>query len=897
MANERKSVEHLQEVGYDARRGGRPARSTEGSESDETRSISEGAVPIRLWEASRFQSGQQIAGRFLVIRFIARGGMGEVYEVEDRFLQGVRVALKMILPEVAADQSASHRFEQEVLLARKVTHPNLCPIYEIFHCEQPSPPFLFLTMKLLGGETLDARLKRETRIDGQEAVEIFRQMVSGIGALHGAGVIHRDIKPKNVMLERSGGRVLVSIMDFGLARLREAELTHVAGVAGTPGYLAPEIVRGAPPSQAGDLFALGVLLHQVFTGKQPAETPSGMLVPAAVLASADVPASYTQAVGEFLSSDPERRCAAFARMQAALESRTGVPVVQAEAKVWTRRNFAIASGATACLAAGGVVWKRERIYDLMHPLPRKRFVALLGWPPVKDVSLKPMLMGLMEAISNELSRAEAFDHDLFVIPHTSAKEIASPAEMNEVRESLGANLVLATSGVPMGKELHVSLQVLDPAAARPLREKQIRVPLEKRVSLPEKAVRAAAALLDIRRFEPDDKRSSAGTDNAEALALFQAAEALRKEPNDTGLEAAIEKYKQAVDADSHYAMAHARLATAYCRLAFIKHDPAALALAKGNGEAALAIDPNLVAGYMALAWVHQQTGDDVAAVQEMKKALRLDPANGQTLVWQGEIYARLNRWKDAEDSFQRALQQRPNDFFAHDEFGVVLNSLGRYREALAEFRASSLLNPQYALARNNQAAVYLQLGKVEEAIGEAKESLARGPNALAAATLAAALRSQSNSALAIQYAKKATDLDAGDSTTWLELGDCYSMTRGHEAEARNAYAKAARVQLQEQEEDPTLGPGWIRLGLYEAKLGQKVEAVAHLAKGDALPSDDLDSQLYKARALALLGDRKEALATIDRSRKRGATRFQIESTTDFASLRGDLNYADPVQGP
>ena len=106
--------------------------------------------------------------------------MGEVYEVEDHFLQGVHVALKVILPHIADDAGSSHRFEQEVLLARKVTHPNLCPIYDISRCDEPPPPFLFLTMKLLSGETLASRLQRPPRLSRSETISIFRQMIAGL---------------------------------------------------------------------------------------------------------------------------------------------------------------------------------------------------------------------------------------------------------------------------------------------------------------------------------------------------------------------------------------------------------------------------------------------------------------------------------------------------------------------------------------------------------------------------------------------------------------------------------------------------------------------------------------------------------------------------------------------
>ena len=155
--------------------------------------------------------------------FHRQGGMGEVYEAEDRFLQGVHVALKTILPQIADDPALRQRFEREVLLAREVTHPNLCPIYDIFHCEQPPPGFLFLTMKLLPGETLAARLRRTPSISIAEGLAILKQMAAGLAAIHAAGIIHRDIKPNNIMLDGAGSEVRLCITDFGLARAHEAE--------------------------------------------------------------------------------------------------------------------------------------------------------------------------------------------------------------------------------------------------------------------------------------------------------------------------------------------------------------------------------------------------------------------------------------------------------------------------------------------------------------------------------------------------------------------------------------------------------------------------------------------------------------------------------------------------
>ncbi len=264
----------------------------------------------------RFQAGQLIADRFAIVRFIARGGMGEVYEAKDQFLQDVTVALKIIRPEIAADATTSARFQQEVVLARKVVHSNLCPIYEIFRCDQPAPPFLFLSMRLLQGQTLYARLQESAKLEPGEAVNICHQLLEGVAALHTGGVIHRDLKPNNVMLETDSSGPHVSIMDFGLARPQGAENTLFGSgvIAGTPGYMAPEMLRGERPTKATDLFALGIVLHQVLTGERPVASGGLAVAPSPALRSARAPAELLQAVESFLSPDPDTRIRAFQRV-------------------------------------------------------------------------------------------------------------------------------------------------------------------------------------------------------------------------------------------------------------------------------------------------------------------------------------------------------------------------------------------------------------------------------------------------------------------------------------------------------------------------------------------------------------------------------------------------------
>ncbi len=210
-----------------------------------------------------FSEGDLILGRFKVLRHLGSGGMGEVYEAEDQLLQGVHVALKTILPHIANDPAIRKYFEREVLLAREVAHSNLCPIYDIFHCEQPPPGFLFLTMKLLPGATLTMRLRETGPASAEEGLAILKQMTCGLAAIHSANIIHRDIKANNVILDGRGSDVRLWITDFGLARAyeRETTLSGKLTLAGTPGYIAPELYLGHPPTKASDLFAFGVVLH------------------------------------------------------------------------------------------------------------------------------------------------------------------------------------------------------------------------------------------------------------------------------------------------------------------------------------------------------------------------------------------------------------------------------------------------------------------------------------------------------------------------------------------------------------------------------------------------------------------------------------------------------------
>jgi len=206
-------------------------------------------------DEGRFAPGILIAERYRIISPLGRGGMGEVFRADDLTL-GQPVALKF-LPESMIDRAMLERFHNEVRIARRISHPNVCRVYDIGETDNQ----VFLSMEYVDGEDLSALLRRIGRLPSDKALEIARKICAGLAAAHDKGVLHRDLKPSNIMLD---GRGEVLIMDFGLAGLAH-EIEDVR--SGTPAYMAPEQLVGKEVTARSDIYALGLVLYELFTGK------------------------------------------------------------------------------------------------------------------------------------------------------------------------------------------------------------------------------------------------------------------------------------------------------------------------------------------------------------------------------------------------------------------------------------------------------------------------------------------------------------------------------------------------------------------------------------------------------------------------------------------------------
>ncbi len=299
--------------------------------------------------------GAVLGGRYEILSPLGRGGMGAVYRARDRVLEE-DVAVKVLRADVAGTEERARRFRSEIKLARRVSHWNVCRIHEYGE----DGPLRFISMELVEGETLKDRLRRRGALPAAEAFAVAIQVAEGLAAVHQAGVVHRDLKSANIMIDQAGRSRL---MDFGIAK-QEADSGSAASgyVVGSPEYMSPEQARGVPVDARGDLYALGVVVFEAFTGEVPfrADTPVGTLLlhleAAPPVEVASIPPSLRPVLRRALAKEPSERFGAAREMADALEAaRRETLGTAAPALPRPRPTSAVRWAAVALLLAVGVV--------------------------------------------------------------------------------------------------------------------------------------------------------------------------------------------------------------------------------------------------------------------------------------------------------------------------------------------------------------------------------------------------------------------------------------------------------------------------------------------------------------------------------------------------------------
>ncbi|HYR83361.1 MAG TPA: protein kinase [Terriglobia bacterium] len=455
---------------------------------------------------STFSPGRLLAGRFKIIRFLARGGMGEVYEAEDLEL-GEHIALKTIRPEIALEEQALARFKQEIHLARKVTHPNVCRIFDVFHHVEaseagtgPRDKITFLSMELLNGETLSERIRRAGPMAPQEAWPMILQMAAALSAAHKAGVIHRDFKSSNVILVPAGPssngaqdyRVVVT--DFGLARssLAGQSLFSIPSGAGafqgTPAYMAPEQVEGEEITASADIYALGVVMYEMVTGKLPFTGESALAIafkrlkktaPSPRVHVPDLDSEWESSIMRCLERKPTDRFPSVGHLLEALGGEKASPVpgaVQQPRKHVVKdragsRRLMMTTGATVLVGVLLGVLLFQNLHRTPGASASRRSVAVLGFRNLTgEADAAWLSTALAEWLTTELGAGEK----LRAIPGENVARMQVELSLPEpssfasdtlarIRTYLGADVVISGSylvlnGIPSKVRLDLRAQ-------------------------------------------------------------------------------------------------------------------------------------------------------------------------------------------------------------------------------------------------------------------------------------------------------------------------------------------------------------------------------------------------------------------------------------------------------
>jgi len=455
-----------------------------------------GFDPVPEREGTRFRAGTLLLGRFRVVRLLGTGGMGEVYEAEDLELRE-QIAVKTIRLSHASDTSMLDRLRKEVQLGRRVSHPNVCRLFDVFRvtlpptADSPSIDCAIVTMELLRGQTLADHIRDDGPMSLDAALPIAQQIAEGLQAAHEAGVVHRDLKSANVFLARDGSVTRAVITDFGLATTvanegANWELSVTGAVIGTLAYMSPEQLRGEPATPRSDIYAFGIVLYEMVSGVLPFRALTPM---AAALKRVnerpedlrrylpDVSAPWHATIHRSLAMEPEKRFANARDVATALITTppwTSLPAVR-----WTATLVAIAAIVTASATyvrflkrttGATTTVSSPKGVPVTHTRPA---VALFGF---NNVSQKPEFAYISTALAQGLGSELAMNEQLRIVSGEEVarikRELSLPAEdtlagdtLEKVRGSLGSDLIVLGSYLAQGAagsgRLRVDFRVQD----------------------------------------------------------------------------------------------------------------------------------------------------------------------------------------------------------------------------------------------------------------------------------------------------------------------------------------------------------------------------------------------------------------------------------------------------
>lgn len=673
-----------------------------------------------------------------ILRVIGEGGMGVVYVARDEHLH-CDVALKVLRPGFLADDAARRRFRGEALAIAKRRHPNLVAVIDF----DTQDGLDFIVMEYVEGPTLSDLIQRGS-LPEDDIADLGAQIAKGIIALHGARVIHRDLKPGNLKITPDG---VLKILDFGLAKFRHDDdatgsvtsVTQIGHAVGTVPYMAPELLLGKQADERTDVYAVGVVLYQMATGRLPhAETTRSTLVEAILTEipappsawNANLTPAFESVILKAMNKDATRRHQSSAELLADLERAAkggagpmSVPPPSPPSPVpraGRPRMAAIAGAAVLAIAAAWV------IHDRLWPPPRPP--VSLAVLPLRNLSSDKDQEFFAEGMTEELTTTLAQIKGLRVISRTSVLASApGNRPLPDVARKLGVGKILEGSILRSGSRVRITVQLVDAAEDRHLWAETYDRELSDALTLQADVARSISHAVQVTLTPQEEKRfdrTRPVVPAAHEAYLKGLQRWNRRDPGEAFQ--AIELFRQAIALDSTFARPHAALADAYNFLGNYSaiSQAAARGAAKTEALRALELDPDLGEAYVSLALVKMEfEWDWDGAERDYRRAIELNPGYAAAHQYYAEYLARMGRHQEALASVNRALELDPLSPSINGMKGTVYYYGREPEEAIEQYRRTLSLQENQVLARFCLGLTLLQLKRYPEAITEFKRSV------------------------------------------------------------------------------------------------------------------------------------------------------------------------------
>ncbi|HET9308964.1 MAG TPA: tetratricopeptide repeat protein [Candidatus Sulfotelmatobacter sp.] len=771
-----------------------------------------------------FEAGDVLAGRYEILQLLGEGGMGAVYKAQDRELDRP-VALKLIRPELAASAAMLARFKQELLLSRQVTHKNVIRIYDLGDADGAK----FITMEYVDGRDLRSLIQEKKKFSPEEAIEVMQQVCQALEAAHSVGVIHRDLKPQNIMQE-STGRILV--MDFGLARTMEGDgMTQVGALVGTMEYMSPEQALGKQLDQRSDLFTAGLILYELLTGKMPFHAESALAslikrtqeraIPVSDL-DRTIPGALSGVVSKCLETDPNLRYQSATEMLRDLDSWQGKRAAATlafhpDVKPWGQTiPWPLLTGiiTVLILAIVGSVFRAKLFSSAAKAGPALSMAVMPFQNASGDQSWDWLGPSLADMLSTDVGqsahlrsvpsdRVQQVFHDLRIASNSAVDS----STLNRVAEFTNADTLVWGQYTKLGDQIRIDATLQDRKHNRTVRlkseaadQKELSAAVDRLAGMIRENLALSSDLvkeLQAQSFKPTSNSVDALRDYNEGLQLLRQGNNLE----------AQKRLQTATKEDPQFAVAFSRLGEAFSALGYdteaeqaSRHAvelsqnlplaqryfiEASLARVTKDNQKAIAAYGNLEKSFpdnqdvlFALGSLNEDAGSLDKARSYYAKVLQADGKNLDTLLAMGRVEIKSGNPQQGLDPLDRArhlaidLDNQEQQALILQATGIAYKLMNKPAEALRNYQDSMSIN-QHLGQKRGVAASLVEIAQVQLMLGKPDAAL-----------------SAYNQALKIRQEIGARK-EAGD--TLIDLGAFY-MERGQFDQALQAFKESLQIQ-------------------------------------------------------------------------------------------------------